>query len=90
MLKPSSPICKDEQTTVTPILDGEEDDHTQTELLNMGGVGLILTILLALLVWALTNGLKFRNRVAAIADEANATELREIWRHLEDSRKSVI
>ena len=89
LLKPSSPICKDEVTTVLPLVE-EEDDFTQAELLNMGGGGLIVTFLLALLVWALAKALKFKRRVAAIAEDAHATELKEIRRHLEDGRKGVI
>ena len=89
LIKPSSPICKDEVTTVSPLVE-EEDEFTQSELLNMGGGGLVIIFLLALLVWAFTKALKFKRRVAAIAEEANATELREIRRHLEDGRKSVI
>ena len=89
LIKPSSPICKDEVTTVAPLLQ-DNDDFTQAELLNLGGGGIIFSLLLALLVWALTKALKFKDRVASIAEEANTTELKEIRQHLEDGRKSVV
>ena len=89
LLKPSSPICKDEpEPSLAP--DLEEEDLSQDELLGYGGIGLLFTLLLGLLVWALNKILQARNCLCAVAAEANATELREIKRHLEEGRKSNI
>ena len=90
LLKPSSPICKDgQEPTLSPSLE-EEEDLSQDELLGYGGIGLLFTLLLGLLVWALNKFIKARNRLRAVAAEASATELREIRRHLEEGRKSTV
>ena len=91
LLKPSSPICQDKpqmEATIDPDL---ADDFTQQELLQFGGTGLVVALLLALLIWALSKASALRRRIQAAASEETAQELREIRRSIrEDGARKLI
>ena len=90
LIKPSSPICQDKLEEVDLPLTDEQDDLTQDQLLQLGGAGLLVAILLALLIWALNKAVNLRQRLRRLAHEETATELKEIRRSLRDDGRKLI
>ena len=91
LLKPTSPICQDKPQLETTIDPEIADDFTQQELLQLGGTGLVVSLLLALLIWALSKASTLRRRIQASAREETAQELREIRRSIrEDGARKLI
>ena len=91
LLKPLSPICQDKvpEDTDTDLQD-VEDDFTQSELLQLGGTGLIISLLLALLIWAISKANMLRQCLRAHAREETTQELKEIRHSIhEDGRKLI-
>ena len=91
MLKPSHPICKPETTTVLPFdQDDLDDDFTQDELLQYGGIGLFIFVLIGLLCWALNKAFTLRRKAQNQIREQQAHELKEIRRCLDDGGRKVL
>ena len=84
ILKPSSPICQEKPPLDTSTDQEIEEDFTQQELLQFGGTGLVVALLIALLIWALSKASTLRRRIRAAASEETAQELREIRRSIRD------
>ena len=89
LIKPSSPICKEETTTTTVSpLDG--NDLTQDELLEYGGIGLVFNALFTMLNWAFSKALKYRRQEWQRVHDSNTAELQEIRRQLTESSRKLI
>ena len=83
LLKPSSPICKDNVvTTPTPL--EIEDELSQEELLQYGGIGFLLFLLTSLLIWALSKLVNARMRSQRAFQQEQAQEMKDIRRSLRD------
>ena len=91
LLKPTSPICQDKVPEDTDTdLQEVEDDFTQSELLQLGGTGLIISLLLSLLIWAISKANTLRQLIRAHPCEETAQELKDICRSVrEDGRKLI-
>ena len=90
MLKPSHPICKPETTTVLPLDEDMDDDYTQDELLQFGGISLFVSVLLGLLCWALNKAFTLRRKAQNQLRDQQAQELKEIRRCLDDGGRKVL
>ena len=89
LLKPSSPICK-EDTPITTVSPMDDDDYTQEELLEYGGLGLLFSAILTVLFWALAKALKYRRRERQRILDGNTAELQEIRRQLTEGGRKMI
>ena len=90
LLKPNSPMCKDPEPTMNPLLNQEEEDLSQQELLQYGGIGFTMFLLVSLLTWMLSKLVNNRQRAQRLLQEDQANELKEIRRSIrEDGRKLI-
>ena len=68
----------------------EDDDYSQEELLEFGGIGLLFSALLTLFFWALSKALKYKRRERQRALDGNTAELQEIRRQLTEGSHKLI
>ena len=90
LLKPYLPMCQKKQDEkIEEIPEVEDDEYTQSELLQMGGTGLVVLILLGLLLWALSKAMDLRRVIQNRSREETANELKEIRRSLGDGKRLI-
>ena len=88
LIKPSSPICK-EESAVTTMTPPDDEEYSQEELLKYGGLGLLFSALLILFFWAFAKALKYKRRERQRIIDGNTAELQEIRRQVEGGRKLI-
>ena len=83
LIKPSSPICKEDAATTPSPIDIEEE-LSQEELLQYGGISFLLFLLTSLLIWALSKLVNARLRSQRAFQNEQAQEMKDIRRSLRD------
>ena len=80
-------MCQKKQEEKIEEVPQMDDEYTQSELLQMGGTGLVVLILLVLLFWALSKAMDLRRMIQNRSREETANELKEIRRSLGDGKR---
>ena len=73
-----------------PIEMGDDEDYTQEELIQFGGVSLIIVVLVTLFLWALNKALSLRRRAQQHVRDQQALELKEIRRCLDEGGRKIL
>ena len=73
-----------------PIEEDKDEDYTQEELIQFGGISLVIVVLVTLLLWALNKALTLRRRAQQNLRDQQALELKEIRRCLDEGGRKIL